>query len=93
MKNLPDGFCLKSGSTKFQSSSLIRRVIDILENLPKKELVTTNDLAGILGVRPDTVRGEATDPLLAPYRYKHTSGVLWGSKKTIAELRARMEME
>lgn len=94
MKEIPKGFTLRSGTMPSVIPAAVRRALDVLEKLPFKEIINTKELAARIGVVTDTLRGgHSADEALKENRFTYRGNVLWGSKKTIAELRRQMNAE
>lgn len=85
MNRIPEGF--KVSPTVFNSRipGGVKRSISVLDSLPFKELLTSEQLASKIGT---VVLCDSAHPALADYRFILSSRrVLFGSKKTIAELK------
>lgn len=90
---LPKGFTLREGASL--GGPLPRRVVIIQEYLDKvkfQEVITTFQLSQGVSCTQQYVQGIGSHPALAEYRFK-TIGqpILWGSKRTIAELKKQLE--
>lgn len=74
----------------------VARAIEVLEKLPFKELLTTRQLAESIGIQKPTFGHYAPHSAMSPYRFdcgKQSKGLLWGSSRTISELRRQLERE
>lgn len=68
----------------------IQKIQSYLDSLPYKELVRIRSVAEHFGVTLNTVRQDTKHPALADYRQDlKYNDVVWGSRKTIKELRRR----
>jgi hypothetical protein len=85
------GFRIDGTVTSFSNAPLcVVRAIEALEKLPFKELLTTRQLAELLGIQHNSFAHHASNPRMSKYKYytgTPTKGYLWGSKKTLAELK------
>jgi hypothetical protein len=78
-----------NGIAPLQTKSKVQIVLETLEKLPFKELVTTAELAKITGLTPDCrcFRKNSVPFLLTELRAEIDDTVYWGSLKTIKELK------
>lgn len=90
---IPEGFKVSSTmvSVGIKIPALVNRLIAALITVPYLELLDTQQIAVRIDAFASTVRGVATHPALALYRHKVETKLVWGSKKTIIELRKRMK--
>jgi hypothetical protein len=88
---LPAGFKVNGFATvtrQFHISPRIKKIMDILDKMPKNEVVTTMELSMRLGM---SVSGNFTNqPVLEPYREKIDNKLFWGNRKSIANLRKQL---
>jgi hypothetical protein len=92
---LPKGFTLRGNvSPGGNLPALVKKTIAHLDAMKFKEVVTTFELSSIIGVTVHALQCHATHPAVAAYRYQgKQSQVIWGSKRTIAELKRQMEKQ
>lgn len=91
---LPAGF--KVNGSKTASSSVFpippraKKIMTMLDKLPVSEVLTTLEMTLRAGMSPSASGGLTTHPAILEYREKVDNKVFWGSKKTIAELRRKL---
>lgn len=79
------------------ASPVVERIKRSLGGLKYKEVLTTAQLAEVLGISYGRLKAAYTaDPALTDYRLKvklldRSNQVVWGSKKTIEELKRRVQ--
>lgn len=79
------------------ASPVVERIKRSLSGLKYKEVLTTAQLAEVLGISYGRLKAAYTaDPALTDYRLKvklfdRSNQVVWGSKKTIEELKRRVQ--
>jgi hypothetical protein len=79
-----------------RSSKTLAAVLAVFEGLDSKQLLETRELTDRLPIGGQHFRQHfATGPALTPYRIKvpGINSILWGSRRTIAELRRRLKHE
>lgn len=85
------GFKVRGRSSGFagQLPACGKRAIQVLDKLPFKQLMRTRELAELVGVQHHTIQHIATLAQLSEYRFtvSKSESLLWGSKKTIKELK------
>lgn len=88
---LPAGFKvngLSGGSGAVKIPAPVQKVLAFLDELPYKELMDTRELWVKTGVNP--ARSPFYLPIVDSYRQKVDNKNVWGSPKTIAELRRQL---
>lgn len=92
---LPKGFKVREGAElQGPLPRLVVKIQAFLDSTKFQEVMTTFQLAQGTSYTPGTVRSEGAHPALELYRYKTPSGtILWGSKRTIAELRKQLKKQ
>ena len=89
MKAMLSGFTVQ-GTEEFIGSVpvVVKKAEEVLEKQPFKTLLRTVHLVGLLGVGVSYFSKNATHPFLKDNRFNVRGAlVVWGSKKTIQELR------
>ena|ERR1700733_13437287 len=86
---LPAGFKVGgvSDHSKVQLPPKVKQVIELLDKLPKAELIISQELYIRIGSTSGSTYGHFG---LADYRQKVDNKLYWGSKKSIAQLREQL---
>lgn len=91
------GFSVRGagGRTFGKVPPFVVKMIAELEKLTFKELLTTRSLQELMRVSMDHIRKYTSDPNLASHKFQRCrgEGSLWGSKRTIRELKRQMEKQ
>lgn len=75
-------------------SPLAERIVRYLKRLPYKHVIVRNELQAAVGLASRTnLDMSVTLPQIQPYRCLYGKSFLYGSKKTIAELKRRLNKE
>lgn len=93
MRQLPKGFRVREGvELKGPLPTFVANMIEYLEKLPRQELLLTAQLADCMNVAKTSVQSWASHSALLPHRFcLEGKKILWGSKRTIAELKKQLE--
>ena len=85
---IPAGFKVNgSVAVATQVPPAVKKVIQILDALPPKELITTYNL---LAFASRSSGRWVSDPTLNEYKVKVDGKLLWGNKNTIVELKQQL---
>jgi hypothetical protein len=90
LKDILEGFKVSSSVGNIGISSTERKMEAACKSLPDNELVTMRQLAARMNLSVAHVQAYATSELLKDHRCKLGFRYLWGNKKTIEKLRARL---
>lgn len=72
----------------------VTRIIEALEKLPFKDLLTTRQLAGLVGLQHSSLSHYTSHSALLSHKYdsgKASRGNYWGSTRTVLELKRMLE--
>lgn len=80
---------------KLQKNNIGTRTQQYLDALTPKEILTSQELARALNVSHGSLKNQAGDPILFPYKqlisFETTRKLVWGNPKAIQELRRQLE--
>lgn len=93
---LPKGFKFRGVAPNLSDVNIPRTVKRIAEHLDKlkfREVLSTFELSCGISCSTATIRTVASHPVLTDYRCNPTKEktIVWGSKRTIAELKKQLE--
>ena len=93
---LPKGFSFRGTAANLCDANIprsVKRIAERLDKLKFKEVLSTFELSVGIGCSIVTIRAVASHPALAEYRCNPTKEktVVWGSRRTIAELKKQLE--
>lgn len=92
---LPKGFKLREGAEiRGPLPPIITKVLTYLDSTKFGDLLTTFQLSQAVKYSTPSIQGVAAHPALAEYRFTQSSrAILWGSKRTIAELKKQLKKQ
>jgi len=95
MIQLPKGFKLRAGAELHGPlPRAVETIAKYLDAIKYEEIINTFQLGQSVNLSMSVIHHYAAHPHLAAYRLKtNNSVVLWGSKRTITELKKRLEKQ